>query len=192
MSNLFQQFVSGSEEAFNVYYKRYYNVIYRSLRRFGCDRQLAKDLAQEVFKDVWDRRAGFTDEVHLRNTLFLKAKTCLLEDQRSKKIARKVQRALGQGLAQTDTDRELTLVKEEVSAELRAALGKLPPQQRIVMNQLLEGKSVGLIAQGLQLAPQTVRNHKTQAIHFLRAELLRRDLFLMALAVILLMFYHHL
>ncbi|HLZ86732.1 MAG TPA: sigma-70 family RNA polymerase sigma factor [Puia sp.] len=190
MSNLFQQFASGSEEAFVVYYQRYHKSIYASIKRLCGDDALAEDLTQEVFKNLWDRRAELNDEDHLRNNLFLMARSYFLDNRRRRKIHARAEEELRR-TAEPGDDIELTLVTEEVFAIVEGTMMKLPPQQKMVLELLLlRGLDVRAVAKRMQLAPQTVRNHKSQAIHFLRTELYRLDLSLAVLLIILLLCFY--
>lgn len=190
MSSLFQQFSEGAEEAFSAYYERYYKNVFGSLKRFCDDNALAQDLTQEVFEDAWHRRAKFNDEVHLRNALFKKAKSSFLEHRRREKIAGKAWDELSRTMEHSDVVIDRILVQEEAIAALADAMLKLPHQQKIVVDDLLNGATVGAIAERLQLSPQTVRNHKSQAIRFLRTELYSRGLSLAVLLIThLLCFY---
>src|SRR5262249_54640560 len=87
---------------------------------------------------------------------------------------------------QADDSVELAVIREQVYATVRDALMKLPSQQKVVMELLmLRGLDVKSVAKLMRLAPQTVRNHKTQALLFLRKELYGRDLSMVVLLILL-------
>lgn len=177
MNNLFQQLVAGSEDAFNIYYKRYNGSVYLALKKLCGDEILAQDLTQEVFRNLWDRRDRFNDEDHLRNYLFRMTRCVFLMHQRARRKAIAAENEVRLTTEQADDNVDLVLVMEQVHATVRDALLKLPPQQKMVMELLmLHGLDVKAVARRLQLAPQTVRNHKTQALTFLRKELHSRNL----------------
>ena len=177
MNNLFQLFVAGSEDAFNIYYKRYNGSVYLALKKLCGDETLAQDLAQEVFRKLWDRRGNLNDEDHLRNYLFRMTRCAFLMHERSRRKAVAAENAVRVATEQADDPVDLVLIREQVHGTVRDARMKLPPQQKMVMELLmLRGLDVKVVAKRLQLAPQTVRNHKTQALLFLRKELYGRDL----------------
>ncbi|HEY4338275.1 MAG TPA: sigma-70 family RNA polymerase sigma factor [Puia sp.] len=187
MSNLFHQFVEGSESAFNNYYKRYNGNVYATLKKLSGDEAVAKDLTQEVFHNLWNRRAHLNNEEHLRNYLFRTARYFFLMYQRGRRKAAAAEDDLRRATAATDDSIELILVRERAFAVVRDTMMKLPPQQKMVMELLmLKGLDVKAVAQRLQLAPQTVRNHKSQALLFLRKELCGRDLSLLLTAEVIL------
>lgn len=177
MNNLFQQFVAGSEDAFNIYYKQYNGSVFLALKKLCGDESLAQDLTQEVFRKLWDRRDRFTGEDHLRNYLFRMTRCVFLMHERARRKALAAENEVRPVSEQADDAVDLALIMEQVHAIVRDALMKLPPQQKMVMELLmLRGLDVKAVAKRLQLAPQTVRNHKTQALIFLRKELYGRDL----------------
>jgi RNA polymerase sigma-70 factor (ECF subfamily) len=177
MSNLFHQFVEGSESAFNSYYTRYNVNVYTTLKGLCGDEAIAKDITQEVFRNLWDRRAQLNDEEHLRNYLFRTTRYFFLMYERGRRKAAAVENELRRMTPEADDPTEVTLVRERAFAAVLDTMMKLPPQQKMVMELLmLQGLDVQAVAQRLQLAPQTVRNHKSQALIFLRKELCGRDL----------------
>lgn len=172
MSSLFQQFLEGAESAFGAYFERYNKSVYASLKALSGDSVLAEDLTQEVFKNLWQRRAEFRDEDHLRNNLFFMARSYFREHRRRQKIANKAEIELSKTAVRVEEPVELDIAREEAFECLEEMMMKLPPQQKLVMELLLQRNGdTGAVAKRLQLAPQTVRNHKTKAINFLRAQL---------------------
>jgi RNA polymerase sigma-70 factor (ECF subfamily) len=177
MIHLFQQFVAGSEEAFNVYYKRYNGTVYLALRKLCGNEDLARDLTQEVFRNIWDKRGRLNNEDHLRNYLFRMTRCVFLMNKRNRRKALAAENVVRPGTEQADETVDVIIIQEQVAANVQDALMKLPPQQKMVMELLmLRGLDVKAVAKRLQLAPQTVRNHKSQALIFLRKELMGRDL----------------
>lgn len=176
MNSLFQQFIEGSEDAFNSYYKRYSGSVFNALKKLCGEETLAKDLAQEVFRMIWDHRGQLNDEDHLQNYLFRMTRCVFLMHERGRRKAIAAENEVRPATEQADDVVDLVVVQEQVFATVQDALMKLPPQQKMVMELLmLRGLDVKAVAKRLQLAPQTVRNHKTQALIFLRKELSRRN-----------------
>ena len=172
MTNLFQDFTTGSVGAFNSYYNQYNGIVYVFVKRLCGDDELAKDLTQEVFQKAWDRRANFNDEKHLSNYLFRVAGCLFLMHERERRKAVAAVSELRRVVQQDQDAVNANLVREEVFAAVQDALMKLPPQQKKVMELMIGGLDVKAVAKVLQLAPQTVRNHRAQALIFLRKELL--------------------
>ena len=191
MTEMFHQFSSGSEAAFTAYYERYHRGVYASLKKMCDDEALAKDLTQEVFKDLWARRGEFKNEEHVGNSLFFMAKSFFLQHQRRKERTGKAVDELGRTTGPTEAEVQRTFLTEEVFVAVEQALLKLPPQQKMVMELLsYQDRDVRTVATQLQLAPQTIRNHRSQALQFLRTELYRRGFSLACLLALLLLCFH--
>lgn len=193
MSILFRQFISGQKKAYAVYFHRYYANVYASLKKLCAgDDALAQDLTQDVFKNCWDRRAAFKDETHLANYLFFMAQTLFLQHLRQKKMTDEATEQMSREMTNAENDVDPAMAREHVLVRLELAMTKLPPQQRKVMKLLVQsGLNVRTVAAKLHLAEQTVRNHKTQALIFLRKELYTNSLSLLLLLLIIAIFYTH-
>lgn len=158
-----------SREAFGFLYRRYSDGVYLCTRRLTGNEDLAGDLTQEVFKSLWDYRSELSDARHLRSYLFFMARCHFLEHLRKVRAVEDAREELVFLAEETEPSIELTIVTEEAFAELEAALRLLSPQRRVVMQlRYFEGLDIRAIAARLDIAPQTVRNHISQAIEFLR------------------------
>jgi len=157
----------------------------------GDDAQ-AQDLTQDVFKNCWDRRAGFKDETHLANYLFFMAQTLFLQHLRHKKMTYEATEEMSREMTGAGSDADPAMAREHVLVRLELAMTKLPPQQRKVMGLLVQyGLNVRAVARKLRLAEQTVRNHKTQALTFLRKELYANPLSILLLILVIAILYSY-
>lgn len=59
----------GDEEAFQLLYHRYKGYVAAQCRRLGCDRQLAEELTQDVFIQLWEKIADFQGRSAFRTWL---------------------------------------------------------------------------------------------------------------------------
>jgi len=172
MSTLFQKFVAGDEDAYAIYFRRYYAGVYASIKRLCGDDHLAQDLTQDVFKHCWDRRADFRNETHLGSRLFYMVRIYFLQYLRERKLMGDAEEELHRSATTPEEDAiDFILVKEESFLKVERALMKLPPQQKLITELLLRGLDVKTVAKMLRLAEQTIRNHKNAAIQSLRNEL---------------------
>lgn len=168
---LFQSLKQGSRDAFGSIYRRHIEGVYLCLYRLGGDGDLASDLAQEVFKSLWDYRLQLKDARHLRAYIYFVAKGHFLSHLRKKRTVAHALDELAHLAEPEEPSRELTIITEETFAELEVALRGLSPQRRKVIHlHYFEGLDVRMIAFQLQIAPQTVRNHVSQAIEFIRGK----------------------
>jgi RNA polymerase sigma factor (sigma-70 family) len=183
--------VAGNAEAYKVYYDRYHSGVYASLKKYcGDDDALAQDLTQDVFKNCWDRRAGFKDEDHLANNLFYMARALFYQHVRNR-MAEKTAEDLGQLLLSAGDEAAAVESRELTLARIENAIQKLPRQRKQVMELIHQGWSIRAVAKRMQLAEQTVRNHKNQALSFLRKELGVSYSFLFFLTLLMVLLSSH-
>jgi len=160
---------NDSREAFATVYRRYCDGVYLCTRKLSGDEDLASDLTQEVFKSLWEYRVQLKDARHLRRYIFFMARCHFLAALRKVRTVLELQEELAMVSEPAEPSIELAIVTEEAFAELEAALRELSPQRRVVVQlRFFEGLDIRTIALRLGIAEQTVRNHISQAIAFLR------------------------
>jgi RNA polymerase sigma factor (sigma-70 family) len=159
-------------QAFTHVYNQYNQRIYRYALGLCRDKHLARDLTQDAFKQLWDAFGRVKDERHAANYLYVVVKHLFLQHCRKMRASEKVTLRLStladeaMGLPE-----DLPVVTEEAYAALEAAISRLSPQRRRVLELLFrEELEIKTVAGQLQVSAQTVRNHKTQLIDWLRSE----------------------
>lgn len=139
--------------------------------QFLHDEELAKDLAQDVFvkliekKDTLDRISDLDGYIYLicRNLAF----DHLKKAAHDKKYRNYILNA-GRKTQKPEMNRRMDV--EHYRTVLEDSLRLLPDQQRLIFNlSKREGLSHEKIAEMLDISPHTVRNHLYQALKNLRA-----------------------
>jgi RNA polymerase sigma factor (sigma-70 family) len=158
--------------AFTNFYHQYNQRIYRFALGLCRDKHFARDLTQDAFKQLWDVFPRLNDDRHAANYLYLVVKHLFLQHCRKTRAGEKVILGLSTLADETlDLPEDLPIVTEEAYAALQAAIGRLSPQRRRVLELLFgEELEIKTVAGRLQVSAQTVRNHKTQLIDWLRGE----------------------
>lgn len=166
----FEHFRAGSKEAFAHFYNRYSEHLYLYAKKLTQDPELSDDLTLLAFTSLWDHREKINDPTHLRNYLFTMVHFHFLRQLKKTKKEDEAERELAYRMEQTRHESGEFI--ETVFAELEESIRKLPPQQKLVV-ELLYFKEIDVktIANLLDISPQTVRNHKSQALKFLRDEM---------------------
>lgn len=160
----------GSRRAFNVLYDRYWKKVYNFAYKRINDREIAEDVSQDVFVQLWTRN---TDTIILdlpsylytatRNGVFNRlgkeGKYTKLPDD-AESIENKFDNA------------DSKMLHAEFLSAFNALVDALPEQQRIIFKlKFNEHLSSQQIADKLQLSPKTVRNHIGRALERLKTEL---------------------
>jgi RNA polymerase sigma-70 factor (ECF subfamily) len=181
---------SSSDEAephFRTLFERYYGQVYRFFRRKGMDAEDARDLAQEVFLNVYKGLPSLRQDAQFQSWLFTISANVYkneLERRRARKRA-SVQvplegDSMDDGEALSPASRAVdprprpmeALLEKEKLERLRRALTELPEQmQRCVRLRVAEERSYQEIANSLGVSINTVKAHLRQARIALRERL---------------------
>lgn len=153
-----------------------YEPLWRSVVRLVGDESIARDLAQDAFVRVWDRRATLDPSLSLRALLYRTVRNLALNQLRDDQTRRQLladPSAAAIGARPRDPARADEQVEAaELADRLRAFIAELPPRQReALLLSRFDGLSHQEIADVMGCAPRTVNNHLVRALEHLRARL---------------------
>lgn len=161
---------SGDQKAFEALYERYWSEVYTMIYRRINDREVAKDIVQDIFVNLWRYRDKVIAEGSLAPLLNVTAKKQAISWYR-KQSASKQRELLYHGdevlVAPSTTELETKELQELLDTEI----GKMPAnmQQSFRLSRY-ENKSIKEIATELSLSEQTVRNNISMALDRLRLQ----------------------
>jgi RNA polymerase sigma factor (sigma-70 family) len=176
-AQLVHRMAAGDSHAAGVVYRRYLPLVLRwSLRETG-NREVAADLASEVFAAALIASPRFKqDQGSVGSWLLGIAKNKLRESRRRQRVESAARRRLGiEPLVLTDT--ALDRVEELVSldAGLVDLVDTLPADQRAaVMRHVIEERSYDEIARELACSAAVVRQRVSRGLRAIRTELEER------------------
>jgi RNA polymerase sigma-70 factor (family 1) len=153
-----------AKAAFKSLYDEHAESIYATAKQFLKSHDLARDLVQEIFANIWLKRTTFTDINHFRSYLYIMTKNAAINH-----IMKMTKEALaGQEFSDRVELHDNSLL-ERHDLLLQKVLDELPPKRREVF-QLgkLEGLSHEGIADRLNISPNTVSNHMKKALRFVK------------------------
>jgi RNA polymerase sigma-70 factor, ECF subfamily len=155
---LWRQIRSGNAKAFDAFYRENAPKLQAFLRQLVCSRQVAEDITQEVFTNLWSRPNGFQPE---RGTL-----RSYLYGIGRKKAAEWWRRQSPQDAAERT---EASTGGTETISIVGDAFTRLSPDQRILLwLREVEGQSYAELAQSLDIPVGTVRSRLFAAREALR------------------------
>lgn len=182
---LLEDFLKGDEQACAHVYNRYFGRMCLYASSFVSETIEAEDIAEEGFIRLWQGKREFESLQHLKAALYQTTRRVGLNHQTARQ--RRVNR-IDRYAAQQDKDQSSHLhdiVYAETMAELYAAIQKLPPKAReIVQLTYLQGKTNQETADLLNISIQTVKNQKLRSLSLLRKHL-SRDSFHYLLSLII-------
>ena len=165
---LLKKVATGDEGAFrqlfDLYKERFYAVV---LKMTGSD-EIAKDIVQDTFMNIWDKRETMADVDNPSAYFFTAVYRRVYHHYRKVAQEKKLLQEASPINALVNTTEEMILAHES-NELISEALAKLPPQQQLVFKlSRQDGLSREDVARQLQISPNTVRNHLAQAIKFIR------------------------
>ena len=181
-AELAQALTESNEGAFREIYERYWLNLFKAAWRKINDREAAREIVQDVFEALWQKRADSIIE-HLPSYLHTAVKYRVINFLRAE-YHRRHYLTIGQTqLSGLDAGTEQTLAANDLARALAAGVDSLPEHTREVFRlSRTEHQSVPEIAERLNISHKTVEYHLTRALKLLRSQL--RD-FLVLLVVLL-------
>ncbi|RAJ93134.1 RNA polymerase sigma-70 factor (ECF subfamily) [Larkinella arboricola] len=177
LGDLWNRFRQNDEKAFDELAKRRYRLLFNYATRFTKDSELIKDCIQDLFLELWYRRARLTDTTYvtvylisaLRNNLLRKLKVNNRLDD-SADIATSCERFTDNLTVETILISSESMSQKE--REIRNAINRLPRrQQEVIFLKFYEGLSNDEIARIMEIERQTVANFLYRAISQLKNDL---------------------
>ncbi|MFB2121637.1 RNA polymerase sigma factor [Parapedobacter sp. 2B3] len=174
----------GNTVQFTEVYNTYFRPLCYFSQRYLGSRDQAEDAVAEVFTKLWRQRTHFHDIDHARSYLYRAAyNTCYTlrkaADGQSSRETHYIEQS-----PDADESYEHHIVRAELWAQIYRAIHALPTQcSKVMQLSYLEGLTNEEIAQELDLAVQTVKNHKQRGLAILRATLSRDAYLLLVLCV---------
>ncbi len=143
------------------------------LLKLSRSKETAEDIVHDVFLELWKNREQLTGIEQFKPYLFRavhnRAHRSFERQAKESLILHELLKEQGLAVAFEGEDR---ITSEEVRKFIRQAVDKLTPQQKkIFLLSRHEGLSHAAIAQRLGVNSQTVSNHLSDALRFLRNEI---------------------
>ncbi|PVH24320.1 RNA polymerase sigma factor [Sphingobacterium corticibacter] len=175
-STYITRFRDGDPMAFTYFFDSYWEQLYTIAYRHLQDEDTAKDIVQELFIHLWERRTLIsTDYPTLGPYLFKALKNKILNYYALEKVRKQV---LDQAIQRMDTftrsggsTMQHYMQLEEI---VDSAVAKLPKLVQAVYLMRLDDCSISQIAQTLNIAEQTVKNYLSDAKRILEKDITKR------------------
>lgn len=166
---LLRQLITGDADSFREVYEYYQGKIFLFALRLTKSEAEAKEVVQEVFVKIWERRERINPEKNFSSYILTITKNLILD--KLKKAARDkiIQEKIYQNmlaLQNTSVDR---LIEKEFARLYQQAVDRLTPQRKIVfMLSREEELTYEEIAQKLGISTNTVRNQMSDSLKSIR------------------------
>ncbi|MDR3246207.1 MAG: sigma-70 family RNA polymerase sigma factor [Prevotellaceae bacterium] len=167
---------------FRIFFQDFFEPIYRFALKYTEDHDSARDIAQETFIRLYERRNDFDSQEKAKSFAYITAKNSSLDYLKHQKIERRYFKSV-----QSDSE-ELTFIQEVTYQEtfriVHSAIQKLTPQCRAIILLNLNEKNNAEIAEEMAISINTVKTLKKNAYKTLRNILGKHYLILLMLFAI--------
>jgi RNA polymerase sigma-70 factor (family 1) len=171
-AELIQLWVNGDEAAFDTLYKRYVVRLLNTAFQKTNSREMAQELVQDVFMELYLHRAKITIHTSLQGYLFTILRNKIFNHYRHQLVQKKYRQFVVQRGEQLAHDSGKALEGKELQDKIRVLVQELPVQCRTVFllsrEQQLSNKQ---IADQLNISVNTVEQHIRKARRILREAL---------------------
>lgn len=183
--SLLENLRSGSEDAFEQIFKRYWAPLYRIARAKVQSHEEAEEIIQGIFSTLWFKRESLLI-TNLPFYLQTAVRNRIINDLRSKVTQQKYWSYYKRFIPVQKDVTEDTVVFDDLTEALEKAVNRLPEKSRQVFKlSRLEGRSTAEIAKRLKISEKAIEYHITKSLKELRVQL--KD-FILVLAFVLFTF----
>jgi RNA polymerase sigma-70 factor (family 1) len=175
----------GEAPAYAQVYNDHFAGLCYFINRNINDQLAAEDIAAESFIKTFERIGQFESITKLKGFLYTVAHNAAMDFIKSKNRHRSSHEEINfLNKAVIEESVEKQLIRAEVMQTIYLEIEKLPRQSREVIKlSLIEGKSIDEVALELGMAYKTVQHYKTLGLKTLRIQLLKNQIY--SVAVIL-------
>jgi RNA polymerase sigma-70 factor (ECF subfamily) len=171
--DLLERVQNSDLEAFELLFRRYQPVLFRSVMYQLRNAEAAHDIVQETFTRVWERRSSLKPGLSFIAYLFRISTNLVRDRQRHEGTRLKSREQVPLPIPPPDADPVDSTQYSFLSDAVRRALkDDLPERCRMVFElSRLEGMTNREIAEQLRISEKTVENQITKALRILQRKL---------------------
>ncbi len=170
---LIRHLKEGSETAYEILFKEYYLRLVMYAYRFLGDLELSKELVQDLFVTLFEKRESLHIQSSLASYLYKAVHNRSLNYIQAQKSKLNYTNHILNNAETLDDSIEQEMGRTELESALLEAIGELPERCRLIFKlNRFEGLSNSEIAQKLALSKRTVETQISKAIKLLRIRLM--------------------
>ncbi|WP_221658735.1 RNA polymerase sigma factor [Bacteroides salyersiae] len=175
MSKLYNinSFISGDMKAFESLYKAYVGKVFNYINSFIYDPDLAKDITQNTFLQLWEARSQLDPNGNIEGYIYSISRNLLFREIRRLNILRNYTDRIKEEIKEAEEPQiEENLSRDMIEQQILALLAELPEaRRRIFLMRWSNGLSNKEIAQKLSISEKTVSTQIHRTIHFLKSKI---------------------
>ncbi len=158
--------------AFTAIHSRYYGALYQHAYKRLPDRDTVKDLLQELFIHLWEKRKSMEIKGGLQAHLCTAIRNKVINIFKHEKVKSNYITSLINFEETDKSTADETVRTKELIALIKAEVNNLPPKMKMVFELSRDSNlSHNEIAEILKISPLTVRKQVNNSLKILRAKL---------------------
>lgn len=172
-----------NEESLKMLYDNYYKALVGFSYTIVGTVEMAEDVVQEVFANMWQKKVIFESDARLKAYLYTAVHNSSLSSIKLKaNNTRSISQIELSSPMVIDDQGEEVLYKEELYRQLFQAIDALPMRQRDIFLHIMEGRTNAEIAEAMGISINTVRSQRRRGMEILKASA-GSDVFVLLLAI---------
>jgi RNA polymerase sigma-70 factor (family 1) len=173
--------------AFQKLYTQYYKILVLYSMQFVESQEIAEDIVQELFADIWEKNTQFISEMSFLSYLYNSIRNSSIDHLRHMHIEEEyIQKIMHEHESYPiNEEKDEDLFETEIYHLLFQLIDELPARCKEVMMKAMEGKKNEEIAQTLDISVTTVKTYKKRSLEILKKKMSAYNFF------VLLMFLSH-
>lgn len=157
-----------TQQEFNIIVQSHSAVLFSTVMQLTRNKQTAEDILQETFLRLWEKRMAMKNE-NIGGWLYRVALNLAYKHLRKESCKSRIYASLQAGYNTASNEVEERLLQKENRGIFAKLYNRLPEQQQTVyLLSSEEGLSRNEIAAHLNISPNTVKNHLSRAVRFIR------------------------
>jgi len=161
----------GSTDAFDLCFRRFYAPLIAFARSKTSSRDIAEEIVQNVFAELWERREAIPLNTEIKQYLFSAVKNDCYDFARHRKVEQKYLDYLNNNQEESTAFFDI-LIDEDFQKLINQVYNSLPEQCRnIFYMSRLEEMSYKAISEKLGISVKTVENQIGKALKLVRHSL---------------------
>ncbi|MGN0003838.1 MAG: RNA polymerase sigma-70 factor [Sphingobacterium composti] len=168
--DLLEEIGQGSEQAFEILYKTYANILLHYVSHIIKDKEITENIVQDIFISLWSRRENLEIKGDLIAYLKSAAKNKIISYIRSENLRKKYIEHFNIFISQYQFDSiDNSINVQDLQSLIKDGIKTLPPKcAEVFYKSRFEHKSLDEIAEEMNISKRTVENYITQALKNLR------------------------
>lgn len=179
---LFNKIKSGSEDAMEVIFRKYYSRLCLFVQTYVNDSYLSEDIVTELFTNIWIKKDKIEISISLKSYLYTSARNAALMYIRKKKLQTENIDNHQHVVFESGELPCESMDKEQKEQNINTIMEKIPPRCRqVFILHRFEEMKYREISEYLHISIKTVENHISKALKILHEnkELVKKLLTLM-------------